>query len=467
MTHPEACSALNRLHVLVVEDEEDIRTGLARLIGTLGAKVDTAADGVDALDIVEAGGVDLVLTDMMMPRMSGSELLGVLKDRHAQIEVVILTGFGTIQSAVACLQGGAAHFMTKPFDNDDVLRVISRLGRQIVARKGGGSAQTFSPGIVANDPVMQGALTLVGQVASSPVPVLIEGESGTGKEVVAREIHRLSSVSDKAFTAVNTAALPDTLLESELFGHERGAFTGAQKARKGIFREVAGGTVFLDEISSMSGSFQGKLLRVLQEKTVRPLGADADVDVDFRLIAASNRDLEALIAEGGFREDLFYRLSVVRIPLPPLRDRPDDIEPLAAMFLERAIKTCLTPGSPSVGISERALQTLRQHTWPGNVRELENVIFRAVVVCDEANVQPHHLGLAGSKTVGDPSGDGLDYAAQKQDAIEHFQREFVQRAMTRAGGNISQAAEACGLTRAALQRIMRHLTIDRADFGGR
>ncbi len=455
------------LRVLVVEDEEDIRTGLARLIATLGAKVSTAADGVEGLDAVEAGEVDLVLTDMMMPRMSGSELLGVIKDRHPQIEVVILTGFGTIQSAVGCLQAGAAHFMTKPFDNKEVLEVLSRLGRQILARRGGADGQSADCGLVANDPAMVAVMTLVRQVAASPVPVLIEGMSGTGKEVIAREIHRLSAVQDKGFSAVNTAALPDTLLESELFGHERGAFTGAQKARKGIFREAGGGTVFLDEISSMSGSFQGKLLRVLQEKTVRPLGADVDVDVDFRLIAASNKDLETLISDGEFREDLFYRLSVVRICLPLLRERVGDIGSLANLFLGRALKTCLAPGALPVSLSAAALHTLEQHSWPGNVRELENVISRAVVVCGGQSIQPHHLGLAPQGLLEGESGSELDYAQQKQEAIEQFQREFVQRAMTEAEGNISRAADLCGLTRAALQRIMRQLGIDRTQFGPR
>ncbi|MFT7680204.1 MAG: DNA-binding NtrC family response regulator, partial [Planctomycetota bacterium] len=322
-------SDLSGLRVLVVDDEEDIRLGLRKLISSLGAQVAVAPDGVEALALVERDGADLVLSDMMMPRMSGAELLTELSARFPATRVVILTGFGTIQSAVACLQGGAAHFMTKPFENEEVLKLVGRLGRQVLASRvqPAPSPSALSP-IVAEDPAMRAVMELVDRVASSPMPVLLEGESGTGKEVVARAIHERSQARDKPFLAVNAAALPDTLLESELFGHERGAFTGADRSREGLFREVAGGTIFLDEVASMSSSFQGKLLRVLQEHIVRPLGGARDIPVEYRLVAATNRDLEAMIRSGEFRKDLFYRLGVVRIYLPPLRERVGDIEPL-------------------------------------------------------------------------------------------------------------------------------------------
>jgi DNA-binding NtrC family response regulator len=455
---------LTGLRVLVVDDEEDIRLGLRKLVASLGASVSVAADGVEALGVVERDGADLVLTDLMMPNKSGAELLADVKERSPETIVVVLTGYGTIKSAVSCLQQGAAHFMTKPFDNGDVLTLVTRLGRQALARR---SAAPHRPGeraIVAEDPAMRRVMQLVERVASNPVPVLIEGESGTGKEIVARAIHDRSAVRARPFLAVNAAALPDSLLESELFGHSRGSFTGADKDRQGIFQQARGGSVFLDELSSMSPSFQGKLLRVLQEKVVRPLGDSRDVQVDFRLIAATNRDLEALTRTGEFREDLFYRVGVMRIHLPPLRERPGDIVPLALLFLRRAVETCLGADAAVPELSEGALDALRRHTWPGNVRELENAMLRAVVVCPGERILPHHFGLSTATWGVHDDGAEVEYAEGKRRAIEDFQREFVQRALERSGGNVSRAAGHCGMTRAALQRILRQLDIDAATF---
>lgn len=454
---------LTGLRVLVVDDEEDIRLGLRKLISRLGADVRVAADGEEALEVVRAEGTDLVLTDLTMPRMGGQELLVAVKTLSPETPVVILTGFGTIQTAVASLQAGAAHFMIKPFENDEVQSLVSRLGRQALARRAGGGAE--NPGLVAHDPAMLRVLELVERVARSPVPVLIEGESGTGKEVIARTIHQMSAVASKPFMAVNAAALPDTLLESELFGHTRGSFTGADRDRKGIFREAEGGTVFLDEVSSMSPSFQGKLLRVLQEKRVRSVGSGRDEPVDFRLVAATNRDLESMFNSGEFREDLFYRLGVVRVHLPRLKDRAGDILPLAARFLAAAAESCLEPGSPAPILSESAADALQRHSWPGNVRELENALHRAVIVCRSGSIQPHHLGLAENTwTHEQDSGEEVPYAEGKQLAIDRFQREFVQRALEAAEGNVSHAAERCSLTRAAFQRIMRQHGIERERY---
>ncbi len=458
--------SLAGLRVVVVDDEHDIRLGLRKLISTLGATVSVAEDGVRALEIVEREGADLVLTDLNMPRKSGAELLMDVKGRSPNTVVVVLTGYGTIQSAVSCLQQGAAHFMTKPFDNQEVLTLVARLGRQALAGRDLASTSIGGREIVAEDPAMRRVMELVDRVASNPVPVLLEGESGTGKEVVARTIHDRSAVRTRPFLAVNAAALPDSLLESELFGHARGSFTGADKDREGIFQLAKGGSVFLDELSSMSPSFQGKLLRVLQEKVVRPLGGNRDVEVDFRLIAATNRDLEEMSRRrsGEFREDLFYRVSVMRIHLPPLRERPGDIVPLALLFLKQAVATCLGPDQPSPEISASALDTLRRHSWPGNVRELENAMLRAVIVCPGDRVLSHHFGLSSSFGSAEEDDAELGYAEGKRRAIEGFQREFVQRALERTGGNVSRAADQCGMTRAALQRILRQLEIDAATF---
>lgn len=452
------------LRTIVVDDEDDIRLGLAKLIGSLGASVISARDGVEALARFEAEGADLVITDMLMPRLSGIELLSEIKRRSSATRVVIITGFGTIQTAVTCLQQGAEHFMTKPFDNAEVLRLVERLGRQVLAGRVPPDGSKVDPRLVCEDPAMQRMLELVARAAPSPVPILIEGESGTGKELVAREIHAGSRSPASLFLAVNCAALPDTLLESELFGHRRGAFTGAERDYEGLFARAKGGTVFLDEVASMSAPFQGKLLRVLQEKVVRPLGSARDVQVEFRLVSASNRDLEAMIGKGEFREDLFYRLGVVRVRVPPLRERPRDLEPLALHFLARAAATCIGEGGPPPRLSDEALAALKAHPWPGNVRELENAIQRAVIVCAGPSIQPHHLGLGERDAAPDASAGTLAYDHAKQRAIERFQREFIERALEGSGGNVSRAAEQCGLTRAAFQRIMRDLGIDRGSF---
>lgn len=453
---------LSVLQVLVVDDEADIRLGLRRIVSGLGAQVREAATGADALLLLAQGPADLVLSDLMMPGMTGAELLERIKRMRPETEVVILTGFGTVATAVRCLQGGAAHFLTKPFDNDEIVGLVRRLGAQLLAR---GRPRELGD-LVAEDPRTRRLLELVDRVAANPVPVLIEGESGTGKERVARRVHERSSVREHPFQAVNCAALTDTLLESELFGHVRGAFTGADRDHPGLFASARGGTVFLDEVSSMSSGFQGKLLRVLQEKRVRPVGGSRDLEVDFRLVAATNRDLSRMVKEGGFREDLYYRLAVVRLLIPPLRERPGDVLPLAARFLELAAAECC-PGGAVPRLSDEAVTALQAHAWPGNVRELENTMRRAVVVCGDERVQAWHLALDdrgwdGRPAEADPGGE--DYAQAKAATLERFQREFVERALVRSAGNVSRAAEACGLTRAAFQRILRQLEIDRAEF---
>ena len=484
MTGAGPAPALDGLEVLVVDDEADLRLGLRRLLGGLGLSPRTAADGREALEVLARARADLVITDLSMPGMGGLELLTEVKRAFPSTEVVVLTGFGTVQAAVQCLQAGAAHFLTKPFDNEEVLGIVRRLGSQLLAgrRAAAGRLAQGRSGIVAEDPRMAAVLELVRRVARSPVPVLVEGESGTGKELVARELHACSPVAAGPFRAVNCAALPDALLESELFGHVRGAFTGAVRDRDGLFREAAGGTVFLDEVSSMSPSFQGKLLRVLQEKTVRPVGGRGDVPVDFRLVAATNRELGPLVAGEAFREDLYYRLQVVRVRIPPLRERPGDIAPLTRHLLARAAAESLGEAAAAPALSDEALAALHAHAWPGNVRELENAIRRAVVVCCGDRILPYHLGLdagtgadpgaaaggASAEAVAgcaEPGRAPADYALAKRRALDRFQREFVQRALERSGGNVSRAAEACGLTRVALQKILRQLGIDRTAFG--
>ena len=456
---------LQDLRVLVVDDEEDVRRGVERLVRSTGATATGAASGEEALQWLAAHPVDVVLSDVRMPGISGSDLLREVRVRHPQAEVVLITGFGTIETAVACLQAGAAHFLTKPFDNEQLVQIVERVGLKAIARRRAreGGREGGRP-IVAVDPRMREVLAEVDRIAPLSVPVLVEGRSGTGKEVVAHALHERGPHPERPFLAVNCAALPDTLLESELFGYKRGAFTGAHRDHAGLFAQAQGGTVFLDEIPSMSLPFQGKLLRVLEEHRVRPLGATKDEPVAFRLVAATNRDLSTLIAAGTFREDLYYRLRVMTIRVPTLAERPADIPPLAAYFVERATRELLPSDAPVPELSSAAMDELRAHEWRGNVRELENALQHAVVSAGRGPIFPHHLRLGARDAAVEPSEESLSYDEGKQRAIARFQRRFVLAALERTGGNVTHAADACGMTRAALQRIMRDLGIDRAAF---
>ena len=457
------------LRVLVVDDEPDVRLGLRLLAESMQAEVRDAASGEKALEICCSWAPHLVLSDIAMDGMSGVELLSALGRNCPETRVVLITGFGTIELAVEAMRRGAVHFITKPFDNDEVLQTIARYGQEAVIHERTSQLKPppgeGAPLIIAEDPRSKAVLELVRKVAPTPMSVLIQGESGSGKELIARAIHEQSTLRERPFLAVNSAALPDTLLESELFGHRKGAFTGADRDRRGIFSQADGGTVFLDEIALMSPAFQGKLLRVLQEKTVVPLGTTTAEPVDFRLVAATSRDLSRQIKDGEFREDLLYRLRVVTVDLPPLRERPEDIIPLATHFLAKYSTQIAAQGDRPPYLSAAAISELKSYTWKGNVRELENCIQRALVLMRGDEILPEHLGL------GEEEGpwstldlEGLSYEAGKQEALQAFQRRFIERALAKTGGNVTHAADKCGLTRAAFQRIMRSLDLDRNQF---
>lgn len=451
------------LHILVVDDEADLRLGLRRLLQSAGARVRDAASAEEALDIVSTAHFDLVISDIKMPGMSGVQLLHALRVRHPAPAVMLMTGFGTIELAVECLQNGALHFLTKPFDNSEILEALRRFRDH--AWPGARAADSAKRhGIVTRDPSMLAVLDLVSQVGGTMVPVLVEGESGTGKELVARAIHE-SGRGGKPFIAVNCGAIPESLLESELFGYRRGAFTGADRDHDGMFARADGGTLFLDELPSMSPAFQAKLLRVLQDHRYQPLGSGEMRETDFRLVTATNRDLASLVAQGSFRQDLYYRLDVLRISLPPLRSRRDDIELLARHFLRRGAE--IFPGAGTVPeLAPDAVAELLAHDWPGNVRELENAVQRAAVLSPDGVLRPAHFRLPNSTSIDATSADtaGMSYEDAKQRLLERFQRGFLQRALERSNGNISRAAEDCGLTRAAIQKMLRRLNIDRSDF---
>lgn len=462
--------APGELRVLVVDDEPDVLLGLQMLVGPMGVDVRTAGGGEEALHAIDSWLPHLILSDIMMKGMTGLELLDNLQEHHPTIKVLLITAFGTIDLAVSSLQRGAAHFITKPFDNEEILSVIRQFGQEAlleeqVRRMARDSPVQGEPVIIAEDQRMQAVLDLVDEVAATSITVLIQGESGTGKELIARAIHHRSRHRDRPFLAVNTAALPDSLLEAELFGHTKGAFTGADSDRMGIFQKADGGTVFLDEIGLMSLAFQGKLLRVIEEKTVVPLGTSEPHPVEFRLITATSCSLHEQIDKGAFREDLYYRLRVVAVAAPPLRERPDDIPALAAHFLAKYAPQVepIHPVTPRLSTS--VIEELKRHRWPGNVRELENCVQRALVLSRGQEIRAFHLALTDEEPPWSPTGDeALSYEEGKQRAVERFQRLHIERALNRAEGNITRAAEAVGLTRAAFQRIMRSLNIDRESF---
>jgi len=462
----------DRLRVLIVDADTPARSGLRALIGPLDAEIREAESGQRAREVLAGWTPHVMLSDLKLGAFSGMELLAHAREQHSEVKVLMIADNGTIELAVEAMQRGAAHFCKKPFDNAEILAEIERHGCQAVAAErvrrmkaatGGGPTA-----IIAEDQRMADVLELVRQVAPTAMTVLIHGESGTGKELIARAIHENSQDPSLPFLPVNSAALPDTLLESELFGHVKGAFTGADGTREGIFAKARGGTVFLDEIALMSPSFQGKLLRVLQEHAVIPLGSATPKAAAFRLVAATNRSLRARIAAGEFREDLYYRLRVVTIDIPPLRERPGDIVPLAMHFLAlHAGEAGLAPGRrPS--LTAEALEALRRHRWPGNVRELENSIQRALILCRGEDLRAHHLALDDEE--GDPwpreAPKSLSYEDGKQKALEVYRRRALAQALLTTRGNVSRAAEMCGLTRAAFQRLMRSLALDRRQFNG-
>ncbi len=456
--------------MLVVDDEADVRLGLRLLIESTGAEVRDAGSGERALEVLGGWTPHVMLADVTMGSVSGMDLLRQVREHQPAVKVLMITGYGTIELAVEAMRRGASNFIAKPFDNAEILAEGGRAGREALFA-GGSRRLRAARGeepveLVAEDRRMLEVLEEVRRVAPTAMPVLIRGESGTGKELVARMIHRHSRDPSLPFLAVNSAALPDTLLESELFGHRKGAFTGADRHREGVFAQARGGTVLLDEIALMSPAFQAKLLRVLQERAVIPLGSSKAQPVDFRLVASTNRSLRQRIDEGLFLEDLYYRLEVVPITVPPLRERPDDVVPLAAHFVARyAGDAGFAPDEPP-GLTAGAPDALEEHRWPGNVRELENCIRRALIRCRGRDIRARHLGL-GAESGGEPGDEapeGLSYEEGKRRTLEAYRRRIVKRSLRATRGNVSRAAATCGLTRAAFQRIMRSLGIDRRQF---
>jgi DNA-binding NtrC family response regulator len=438
----------DRGRVLVVDDEANARNALAELLRDEGYITEVAGDGQHALRALESFDADVVLTDLKMPVMDGLKLLELAKPRAPHTAFVVMTAFGSIDTAVDAIKRGAENYLTKPLDLDAVSVLVMRavekakLSRETVALRER-LEQRFSVGNILGDhPSMQQLVKTIVQIAPSRATVLVHGESGTGKELIAAAIHQNSPRKDKPFVRLNCAALAESLLESELFGHEKGSFTGAQTRREGRFKQADGGTLFLDEISEIPMSMQVKLLRFLQERQFERVGGNETLSVDVRIVAATNRDLRERVKSGSFREDLFYRLNVVQLDVPPLRARKSDIPTLAHHFLRRFSEE---NGRDIRGFSDEALRSILTYPWPGNVRELENAIERAVVMCSGNEIGSEHLPAR--------SGDAtLEMGILVPGiTLDELERVAILQALEAASGSTSKAAEMLGVSRRKVQ----------------
>ena len=465
--------------VLIVDDEPDMRILLAKILEKKGGyEVRQAESGNSGMAILPEWAPCVVLTDVKMPGMDGVDFFERLTKFDPTITTIIMTGYGTVEMAVRALKNGVYDFFQKPFDNDQILHAVARaMERTELLRE----KQRFEElqhqmtghreffGFVGSSPRLLQVQDLLRRLAPSNMTVLVRGESGTGKELAARVLHMMSGRAMRRMVTVNCPALPEHILESELFGYCKGAFTGADKDKDGFFIEANHSTILLDEIADIPVSIQTKLLRVLQEKEVQPLGQTRALQVDVRVVASTNQDIEAKIARGEFREDLFYRLNVVTVTMPRLEEIRSDIPLLIHHFTQRY---CEEYGRPDLEFSEKALQILLRRPWRGNVRELQNVINRAVLLCSGNRIESKDLMLEAS-----PAGTGisledyasmspqhLDYAKAKEKVLTSFSVSFLRTVLHRAQGNISVAAKACGMERQALQRLLRRYQIPSDEF---
>jgi DNA-binding NtrC family response regulator len=433
-----------RGRILVVDDESNARNALAEILKEEGYSVETAADGFKGLSRFNEFGPDLVLTDLKMPGMDGVELLQKLREVDPDTSVIVTTAFGAVDTAVAAMRAGAVDYLTKPINVDELLLVIERALEQSRLRRETHELRTQLAeryrfdNVIGSSPKMQQVFKVVAQVAPSRATVLLTGESGTGKELIAAAIHHRSPRNDGAFVKLHCAALAESLLESELFGHERGAFTGAERRREGRFEQANGGTLFLDEIGDISAATQVKLLRVLQEHEFERVGGNQTIRVDVRVIAATNRDLRSMVADGKFREDLFYRLNVINITLPPLKERASDIPALAMHFLRRYSEE---NAKQTDHFSDAALARLVGYAWPGNVRELENVVERAVVLADGESIEPTHLP---PEVV--PASESRAAPLIPGSSMADIERYAILTTLEAQGGSTSRAADVLGIS---------------------
>jgi DNA-binding NtrC family response regulator len=468
--------SISEVRIVIVDDEGDFARGLARLLGRRypDAEVLAVQSGREALQLLAEKPVQLMITDLRMPEMTGMELLTQALGLQPELSMVVLTAYGTIETAVEALRAGAYDFLTKPIEPEQVFRVAAkglersrlleennRLRQILVRQEAGGE-------LVGEGLAMRQLKQTIAAVAQSEYTVLVRGESGTGKELVARMVHHLGSRATKPFLAVNCPSIPENLLESELFGHVRGAFTGADRDHKGLFAAADKGTLHLDEIGDISPSVQTKLLRVMQDGEVRPVGSSKSSRVNVRVVASTNQDLEALIQAKTFREDLYYRLNVLTITLPPLRERVEDIPLLAGHFFRAA---CREMGLPEKEVDPKVLHWMAAHPWPGNVRELQNFVRRLTVFAatDRVDINLVNLVQQGgcvpvtAALVGSQGRIG-EYKAAKEEVLAAFTQSYVHDLLAQTKGNVSEAARVSGLSRVALQKILSRMGESAARF---
>ena len=437
--------------ILIVDDDPDVRESLAGALAKDGTAIRAAENATRALGMLVPA-PDVILLDVRMPDMSGLELLPLLRERLPSADVVLMTAFDDMTTVVGAMRHGASDLLVKPLDLHELRRMLARVFQDRRTRAAARGAESDSAGgqrlggLVGRHPSMIEVYKFVGHLAGNRVSALIRGESGTGKELVAKAIHTNSEEAAQPFVPVNCTALPETLLESELFGHVRGAFTGATADRKGRFALAGRGTIFLDEIGDTTPEFQAKLLRVLQEHEYYPVGADRPEHTDARVITATHRDLEALVEQGRFRADLYYRLRVVEVWIPPLRERLSDLPALAEHLVRRASESLHR--APPV-LSPEALDLLGRHRWPGNIRELENTLTRALVLATGSVIRPEHLNTI--------SREAPRVASERVATLDEMEREHILRALRVAGGQKARAAEMLGISRPRLDRLLaRH-----------
>jgi DNA-binding NtrC family response regulator len=457
--------------VLIVEDNDVARRQLHQLLQEdAHLEVDSTGDAREALRKLEDAPHSIVITDLRMPGLDGMELIGEIQKRGLPVTVIVTTGHGSIDDAVQAIRLGAYDFLTKPIDVDNLRLVMQRaLGERAlqdeVAYLRSQLRDRYSfHNILSKSPHMHAVFELIEHVAPSNTNVLIEGETGTGKELIARALHEASPKREGPLIAVNCAALPETLLESELFGHEKGAFTGAAGMRRGRFENAHGGTLFLDEVGDVPPSMQAKLLRVLQERRFERVGGSESIEVDVHVIAATNRSLKRLVKQGKFREDLYYRLNVVKIDLPPLRERVEDIPLLAAHFAEKYAR----PGEPPKRFSPAAMEVLLNYRWPGNIRELENSIERASITSTNGTIQVENLPpeIVAPGPVKSPFPVTLDRPLPDllREAVAAIEQHYIRLAMRKVHGNVGRCAQVCGLSRRSITAKIAEYKLDKAAF---
>ncbi len=457
---------MNKKKVLVIDDEDIVRTSCSRTLAPAGFEVRLARNGVEGLKILEEGPFDLVLTDLKMPDMDGIEVLVKIKENWPDVEVIIMTGYGTVKTAVKAMKMGVFDYIEKPFSPADLVALVRKAferrklpAADAVLREAVPSHYELS-NIVGVSQEMQKVFQLIAKVAITGSTVLITGESGTGKELVARAIHFNSPRKDQPFVIVDCTAIPETLIESELFGHAKGAFTGASEKKKGLLETANGGTIFFDEIGNLNLAVQAKLLRVLQEREFRPLGEKKTVHVDVRFISATNKDLKVMTREGTFREDFFYRLNIFPIHIEPLRDRREDIPHLAQHFLEKYRKE-LDKNVPH--ISAEAMKLLVFHDWPGNARQLENTIHRAVIMCQGKTIKPEHLSSLETSEREEVPKTVAELKERKKNlrlkSVEDIEKIFLIEALRRNNMNVSRASSDVGMQRTNFHALMKKYNI--------